>query len=336
MVIKMGSEMTFNYFIATALVFIITVLISKKVIPILKSHKVGQKILDIGPRWHKSKEGTPTMGGICFIMSILIVMTGFFTYYALKGEASRLIPLALTLGLAVINGMVGFIDDYTKLVKKQNEGLLAWQKFLLQTAVAAIYIVVMKKTGYLDTSLYLPYFNRTVELGWFYFLFALVLITGIVNAVNLTDGIDGLASSVSLVISIFVFFAAYKTGSASLILGSACMTGATLGFLVYNFYPARVFMGDTGSLFLGGMTVGVAFMMGTPALVLVFGLLFVLEAVSVILQVGYYKLTHKRLFKMAPIHHHFEECGWSEVKIVCIFSLFTAICCVLAWFGLGI
>lgn len=332
----MKAEMTVNYIVASAAVFLLTVLISRKVIPILKSHKVGQKILDIGPRWHKNKEGTPTMGGICFIMAILIVMTCFFAYYAYRGEADRLIPLALTLGLAVINGMVGFIDDYTKLVKKQNEGLLAYQKFLLQVAVAAIYIVVMKKTGHIDTALYIPYFDVTVELGWVYYLFALVLITGIVNSVNLTDGIDGLASSVSLVIGVFISIAAFAMSDISLGLASACLVGATLGFLVYNFYPARVFMGDTGSLFLGGMTVGVAFMMNNPALVLVFGLLFVIEAVSVMLQVGFYKLTHKRLFKMAPIHHHFEKCGWSEVRIVCVFSVFTAICCAAAWLGIRI
>ncbi|MGN1048172.1 MAG: phospho-N-acetylmuramoyl-pentapeptide-transferase, partial [Eubacteriales bacterium] len=172
--------------------------------------------------------------------------------------------------------------------------------------------------------------------GWVYYLFALVLITGIVNSVNLTDGIDGLASSVSLVIGVFISIVAFAVTDISLGLASACLVGATLGFLVYNVYPARVFMGDTGSLFLGGMTVGVAFMMNNPALVLVFGLLFVIEAVSVMLQVGFYKLTHKRLFKMAPIHHHFEKCGWSEVRIVCVFSVFTAICCATAWLGIRI
>lgn len=330
------KEEILSIFISAALVFIVTVLLSRFIIPILKSHKVGQKILDIGPRWHKSKEGTPTMGGICFILSILLVMTGVFAYFAVKGRAKELIPLALTLGLATINGMVGFVDDYTKLVKKQNEGLLAYQKFLLQVVVAGIYIVILNKTGYIDTTLNIPYLNIEWEMGIWYYVFALIMITGIVNSVNLTDGIDGLASSVSLVVGAFLCIASFALRDLSLGLASSCLIGATLGFLVYNFYPARVFMGDTGSLFLGGMIVGSAFVMNRPLLVLVFGFVFILETISVILQVGFYKLTHKRLFKMAPIHHHFEKSGWSEVKIVCIFSLLTVIFCIVAWFGIKI
>ena len=322
-----------NILIPTAIVFLVTLLVSRKVIPILKSHKVGQKILDIGPRWHKSKEGTPTMGGICFILAILLVMTGVFIYFGINGRASELIPLALTLGLATINGMVGFVDDYTKLVKKQNEGLLAYQKFLLQLVSAVIYILVLHKTGHIDTVLYIPYLGVEWDMGVLYYVFALILITGIVNSVNLTDGIDGLASSVSLVVGVFLCAVAVMAENLSLGFVSSCLIGATLGFLVYNFYPARVFMGDTGSLFLGGMIVGSAFVMNNPLLVLVFGLMFVLETISVILQVGFFKLTHKRLFKMAPVHHHFEKCGWSEVKIVCIFSLLTVVFCVISWFG---
>ena len=320
--------------ISAVLVFLVTVLVSKKVIPILKSHKVGQKILDIGPRWHKSKEGTPTMGGICFILSILLVMTGVFIYFGIRGEASKLIPLAMTLGLATINGMIGFVDDYTKLVKKQNEGLLAYQKFLLQLIAAIIYIFVLNKTNHIDTVLYIPYIGFEWDMGMLYYVFALMLITGIVNSVNLTDGIDGLASSISLVVGLFLCGAALAAKNLSLGFVSACLIGATLGFLVYNFYPARVFMGDTGSLFLGGMIVGSAFLMNNPLLVLVFGLVFVLETFSVMLQVGFYKLTKKRIFKMAPIHHHFEKCGWSEVKIVTVFSFLTIAFCVLAWLGL--
>lgn len=322
--------------ISALLIFLVTVLVSRKVIPILKSHKVGQKILDIGPRWHKSKEGTPTMGGICFILSILLVMTAVFVYYGIKGEAGRLIPLALTLGLATVNGMVGFIDDYTKLVKKQNEGLLAYQKFLLQVIVAVVYIFVLNRTGHLDTVLYIPYFGIEWDMGLLYYVFALILITGIVNSVNLTDGIDGLASSVSLVVGIFLCIVSLFIENLSLGLVSSCLIGGTLGFLVFNFYPARVFMGDTGSLFLGGMIVGSAFVMNNPLLVLIFGLMFVIETFSVMLQVTVFKLTHKRVFKMAPIHHHFEKCGWSEIKIVCIFSVLTVLFCLLAWFGVRI
>lgn len=321
--------------LSALLIFFVTVMVSRKVIPILKSHKVGQKILDIGPRWHKSKEGTPTMGGICFILSILLVMAAVFVYYGIQGKASGLIPLALTLGLATVNGMVGFIDDYTKLVKKQNEGLLAYQKFLLQVIVAVIYIFVLNRTGYLNTTLYIPYFGIEWDMGLIYYIFALILITGIVNSVNLTDGIDGLASSLSLVVGIFLCIVSAVTENFSLGLASSCIIGGMLGFLVFNFYPARVFMGDTGSLFLGGMIVGSAFLMNNPLLVLVFGLMFVIETFSVMLQVTVFKLTHKRVFKMAPIHHHFEKCGWSEIKIVFVFSLLTAFFCVLAWFGIG-
>ncbi|MBE6537834.1 MAG: phospho-N-acetylmuramoyl-pentapeptide-transferase [Ruminococcaceae bacterium] len=322
-----------NVILPAALIFLATVLLSRKIIPILRSHKVGQKILDIGPRWHKSKEGTPTMGGICFILSILLVMTGIFVYFGVEGRAKELIPLALTLGLATANGMIGFIDDYTKLVKKQNEGLLAYQKFLFQVVAAVIYILVLHKTGYLSTVLYIPYFGVEWDMGILYYLFALILITGIVNSVNLTDGIDGLASLNSFCVGLFLCAVSLVSKNLSLGLISSCLIGATLGFLVYNFYPARVFMGDTGSLFLGGMIVGSAFVMNNPLLVLVFGLVFVLETFSVMLQVGYFKLTHKRIFKMAPVHHHFEQCGWSEIKIVCVFSLFTLIFCVIAWFG---
>ncbi len=327
-------SLAINVALAAVSIFLLTVIVCSKVIPVLKSHKVGQKILDIGPRWHKSKEGTPTMGGICFIMSILFVMAGFFIYYGIRGKANTLIPLALTLGLATFNGMIGFIDDFAKLVKKQNEGLLAWQKFALQLVAAVLYVVVMKLTGHIGTSLYIPYFGIELELGFFYYLFALFVVTGMVNSVNLTDGIDGLASSVTLVIGMLLCAVSFVFADLPLGLVSDCLMGGTLGFLVYNFYPARVFMGDTGSLFLGGMVVGSAFMLNNPIIVLVFGLVFVLETLSVILQVASFKLTGKRIFKMSPIHHHFEKCGWSEVKIVSVFSAVTVLCCVLAWFGI--
>lgn len=328
--------MTINYILTAALVFILTALLLRRIIPILKSHKVGQKILEIGPRWHKSKEGTPVMGGIGFILSMLIVMAGFFIFYGIKGRAGELIPLALTLGLATVNGMIGFVDDYTKLVKKQNGGLLAYQKFALQVVAAVIYILVMKRTAGLDTLLGIPYTGIELELGGFYYVFAVILITGIVNSVNLTDGVDGLASSETLVVGAFLGVAAFAAEDMNLGFVSALLVGGTLGFLVYNFYPARVFMGDTGSLFLGGMVVGAAFMMNEPCLVLVFGFMYVLESISVIMQVGFFKLTHKRIFKMAPIHHHFEKCGWSEPKVVAVFSAMTLVFCAVAWFGLNI
>lgn len=321
--------------LVVAAVFLLTVAIARVIIPILKSHKAGVRILEIGPRWHASKAGTPIMGGICFILAILIVILAVAVTAAVRGNAKELLPLALTLVLAVGNGLIGFCDDFCKLIKKQNEGLKPWQKIILQLLIAALYIVAMVRFCGLTTTLYLPYFGLSVDLGPFYYVLAFVVILGFVNSVNLTDGIDGLASMVTLVVGVFFLCAAVHLSSRSLILSAACTIGGTVGFLWYNFHPARVFMGDTGSLFLGGMVAGMGFLANNPLILLVVGFIYLMEAVSDILQVGYFKLTHgKRLFKMAPIHHHFEKCGWSENRIVFTFSAITAIFAVLAWFGL--
>ena len=316
-------------------VFALTVAIAHVVIPILKSHKAGVRILEIGPRWHKSKEGTPIMGGICFILAILISVLALTLFAAWRGEARGLLPMALTLVLAVGNGLIGFVDDFCKLVKKQNEGLRPWQKMVLQLLIAMLYLVAMIRFGGLTTTLYLPYFGIEIELGLFYYVLATVVILGFVNSVNLTDGVDGLASSVTLVVGLFFAVAAHLAADRSLILIAACIVGGTLGFLMYNFHPARVFMGDTGSLFLGGIVVGAAFQLNNPLILLIVGFIYLCEAASVILQVGYFKLTHgKRLFKMAPIHHHFEKCGWSENRIVFTFSGITLLFAALALYGI--
>ena len=317
-------------------IFIISVILEKLIIPILKSHKVGQQILEIGPRWHKDKAGTPTMGGICFIMAILAVMSVVSAVIAFVDGSKQLIPLALALGLATLNGLIGFFDDYTKLVKKQNEGFSAKQKILLQSIVAIVYLVAMALTDNMNTALHIPFTSVSLELGAFYYVFAFVLIVGFVNSVNLTDGIDGLASSVTLIVGLFFGAAALKTDNMMLGLIGACLVGATAGFLVYNFHPARVFMGDTGSLFLGGLVVGATFVLDEPMIIFLVGIIYLAEAASDIIQVGVFKLSgrKKRVFKMAPIHHHFEQCGWSEVKVVCVFSLVTLIFCVVAYFGL--
>ncbi len=312
----------------------LSVLMLRKIIPILKSHKVGQKILDIGPRWHKSKEGTPTMGGIGFIIPTLVVLLCVFVYAAVKGESRALIPLAFTLMLGVLNGLIGFIDDYTKLVKKQNEGLKAYQKFLLQLVVASLYVFLMTLTGNMTTELYIPFVGIELELGIFYYVFAIILICGFTNSTNLTDGIDGLCSSIGAVVAAFFALASFVMKDESSILASAALLGGCVGFLVYNFYPARVFMGDTGSLYIGGIIVGMAFSLNNPLIAVVCGFVYIFETISVMLQVTGYKLTKKRIFKMAPIHHHFEKCGWSEIKIVCVFSGITLMFAVLAWFGL--
>ena len=317
-------------------IFAITVILEKLVIPILASHKVGQRILEIGPRWHKDKAGTPTMGGICFIMAILVVMAIFSVIVAIKGKSSELISLALALGLATLNGMIGFFDDYTKLVKKQNEGFSAKTKIILQSIVAIIYLIAMGLTGNINTALHIPFTSVWLELGAFYYVFAFVLIIGFVNSVNLTDGIDGLASSVTLVVGIFFSAVAFAINDRTLALVGAALIGATAGFLVYNFYPARVFMGDTGSLFLGGLVVGAVFVLDEPMIIFLVGIIYLIEAMSDIIQVGVFKLSGRkiRVFKMAPIHHHFEKCGWSEKKIVAIFSLVTLIFCTIAYFGI--
>ena len=317
-------------------VFLLTVLIARVVIPILKSHKAGVRILEIGPRWHKSKEGTPIMGGICFILAILLTVLGVTVVSLLRHKLQGLLPMALTLVLAVGNGLIGFVDDFCKLVKKQNEGLRPWQKTVLQLLIGTLYLVAMVRFGGLETTLYLPYLGIRWELGIFYYAFALFMIIGFVNSVNLTDGVDGLASSVTLIVGLFFAVAAYAVSDRSLLLTAACIMGGTLGFLMYNFHPARVFMGDTGSLFLGGIVVGAAFQLNNPLILLVIGFIYLCEAVSVMLQVGYFKCTHgKRLFKMAPIHHHFEKCGWGENRIVFTFSGITLLFAVLALWGIG-
>jgi phospho-N-acetylmuramoyl-pentapeptide-transferase len=329
------KEMILEFMISTTAVFVLTVLFTRWLIPYLKSKKMGQKILEIGPRWHKSKDGTPTMGGVAFILATLIVMALVAVYTFVFSDASELRPLALTLGLATINGLIGIIDDRCKLLKKENQGLLAYQKFLLQVAAAIVYLFALNRTGYIDTSLHIPFTSFELELGWFYYIFATILIVGVVNSVNLTDGIDGLASGVTFIVGAFFALVAFSQMNASLSFASAALIGSTLGFLVYNFNPARIFMGDTGSLFLGGMVVGCAFVINDPLVIVIAGLIYIIEAASVMIQVGVFKLTHGyRVFKMAPIHHHFEKCGWSERKVFWIFSAITLVCCAIAWFAI--
>ena len=314
-------------------VFLLTVIAERILIPILKTRKMGQKILEIGPRWHKSKEGTPTMGGIGFILASLLVMAVFFVIKGIKGTSSVYIPLALTLGYAVANGAVGFVDDYFKLVvKKENEGLTAKQKLLLQLVLAGAYVCIMSYTGNMNTQLMLPFADRPIDLGFWYYPIAVIILAGVVNGGNITDGIDGLASSVTFVIGAFFAVWAFSARAEQLSIVSAVLMGSALGFLIYNFNPARVFMGDTGSLFFGALVIGAAFMMKNPIAGLLASAVFIIEMLSSFLQVLYFKATHgKRLFKMAPLHHHFEKCGWKERPIMFAFSLAAALFCLLAW-----
>ncbi len=331
----MKERMLIEFFALTIGVFVLTWLILRKLIPVLKSRKIGQKIYDIGPRWHKGKEGTPIMGGLGFIIATIIGLAAITGVYIYFGRAKELLGVWLTLALALLNGLIGFFDDYTKLIKKQNQGFLAWQKLLLQIMVAVAYLWAMSACGFVDTLLEIPYFDIEIELGIFYYFFSVLFIAGMVNSVNLTDGIDGLCSSVTAVVGAFFAVVAFGLLKPELAVFPATVIGGTIGFLMYNFYPAKIFMGDTGSLYLGGAVVGMAFLVNEPLIILIAGIIYLIEVASVILQVGFFKITHgKRIFKMAPIHHHFEKCGWSEVKIVGVFTLITAIACALAYFGL--
>lgn len=317
--------------------FGMTVIGLKFLIPFLLSQKIGQKILDIGPRWHKNKEGTPTMGGISFIIASFISLC-IFLLIASKYIETRVLLLILNVFVyALLNAMVGIIDDFAKFRKKKNEGLKPFSKFAFQGIAAIFFLVSLKFTIGIDTFLFIPFINISIDLGFFYYIFAFLALCGVVNGVNLTDGIDGLASSITLTVGIFfAVIAIMITQDVSLTFFSAVLIGATLGFLMYNFYPAKIFMGDTGSLFLGALVVSVSFIINNVLLVLIYGFVFVVEALSVILQVLVFKITKgKRLFKMAPLHHHLEKCGMSEIKIVLLLTLVNIGTCVLAFWGLG-
>ena len=321
-----------TYLISLISTFVITAVSLRFLIPYLKSKKMGQKILDIGPRWHKSKEGTPTMGGLSFLVAVVIVLGIIFEVLYYKSGSKEVIFALVSLAFASLNALIGIIDDRTKFSKNKNEGLLSWQKYLLQLAVTVGFIIACSALGFITTELYIPFIGKTIELGFLYYIFAAVLITGMINSVNLADGIDGLAASETVIVS--AFFSAYAFVISGVTLGAmaGATLGACLGFLVYNFYPARVFMGDTGSLFLGALVSAMAFMSGNPLIVVVCGFMYVAEALSDIIQVVYFKLTHgKRFFKMAPIHHHFEKCGWSEIKVVTVFSAITLVLCAVSF-----
>ena len=259
------AELTIIFVLVTIGVFALTALAERILIPILRSHKAGQKILDIGPRWHKSKEGTPIMGGIGFILAILIAVAIFFIYAAIRQRAPEYIPLALTVAFAVGHGAIGFVDDYCKLIKKQNEGLTRIQKLILQFAVTAGYLCVMGYTGNLPAEIIIPLIKLPIR-GFVWYILAALLTVGVINGANFTDGLDGLASSVTYVIGIFFAIFAFFAKDLGLSVVGAAIIGATIGFLLYNFHPAKVFMGDTGSLFLGAIVMGAIFQTGNPLL----------------------------------------------------------------------
>ena len=299
-------------------------------LPVLHALKAGQSIREIGPTWHNKKAGTPMMGGLMFVLAVVICLLCNIPFVE---DYSVYFVLLLALSF----GAVGFVDDFTKLKKKQNEGLTSMQKLLLQLAVSALFLYIMYRNGSLSCALYIPFVDVSFQVHpLVYIFFAMFVMLGCDNAVNLTDGVDGLCGSVTIPVMIFFTAAAVAMGKFDLALMPAALTGALVAYLFYNWHPAKVFMGDTGSLFLGGAVCALAFALDMPLVLILVGFIYICETLSVILQVGYFKLTHgKRLFKMSPIHHHFEMCGWREQKIVLVFAGVSAIMCLLAWVGIS-
>ncbi len=308
--------------------FLVTAILGPVLIPWLHKLKFGQQILEIGPNWHKKKAGTPTMGGIMFIVGCIVAVGG-----ALFAEMDIRLLMMLVISLGF--GLIGFVDDYVKVVKKRNLGLTAKQKFALQAILAIIYILVLKETGNLDNEIIFPFVKTPIILPWWlYIVLILFVVTGTVNAVNLTDGLDGLATSITSVVALFFAVAAVLFEDLSSVAFAMAIFGGCLGFLIFNRHPAKVFMGDTGSLFLGGAISVLAIGLEMPIILVIAGFVYLFEALSVIMQVTSFKLTGKRIFKMSPIHHHFEMCGWREVKIVAVFTMVTVVLCIISVYAI--
>lgn len=310
-----------------AVAFITTLALGFFIIPFLRRLKYGQTINDIGPTWHKGKQGTPTMGGLLFIAGITLAVTAGMAL--LSGADSTVLTarnslmntrMLAGLMLAVAMGFVGFADDYIKVVKRRNLGLTARQKLLMQIIIACAYLATLYIAGDTSTILMIPFFGQ-IQMGLWYYPFLVFAIVGVSNASNLTDGLDGLAASVTFVMALSFLILSGLLASYGMTILSAALCGGCAGFLAWNFYPAKVFMGDTGSMFLGGMTIGIAIGLGLPVIIVPIGIIYVMEAASVALQVLSFKTTGKRIFKMSPIHHHFEMSGYSEIKIVILFSV---------------
>ncbi len=316
--------MNLNFIAPAFIAFAISVILGPVIIPWLRNLKMGQTERVEGVQSHLKKAGTPTMGGIIFLAAVLITSLFFAKDYP------KIVPvLVLTIGF----GIIGFLDDYLKVVLRRSDGLLPWQKMLLQIVVTGIFTVYLLKFTDVDLAIRIP-FGGMVNIGWLAVPLLFFAVIGTVNGTNFTDGLDGLASTVTLVVAIFFTVASMMLG-AGLEPITAAFAGGLMGFLVYNCYPAKIFMGDTGSLALGGFVAGTAYMMNMPLFIVIVGLIYLIEVLSVILQVSYFKLTHgKRIFKMAPIHHHFELCGWSETRIVTVFAIVTALLCLIGLLAL--
>ena len=321
-----------TYILSFIVSFGVAAIVGQLLIPLLRRLKAGQSIRKDGPTWHMSKQGTPTMGGIMFILAIGAACLVAGWEELRSGNYNHLYVFLF----ALVFGVIGFIDDFQKLRHHANEGLTAAQKFLLQLAAAIAFTVLMREQGYLTPNLYIPFLGiEIVGIPWVaYMVFAAFVMVGTVNAVNLTDGIDGLAAGVTIPVALFYMAVSAWFGKNDLAILSAALTGGLAAFLIYNFHPAKVFMGDTGSLFLGGMVCGLAFALDVPLVIPIIGLVYVAEVLSDIIQVVYFKKTHgKRFFRMAPLHHHLEMGGWSETKLFCVFSGITLALCCLGFLG---
>ena len=315
--------------ITAAVAAVLSGVIGYFLLPVLRALKAGQSIREDGPIWHNYKAGTPMMGGLMFIAAAILCLIG--NLFTMQDHAVFFVLL-----MALAFGAIGFLDDFFKMKYKRNLGLTSLQKFMLQLAISAIFLYVMYKQGAMSSQLYIPFVDVSFEVHPLVYIFiAMFIMVGCDNAVNITDGVDGLSSSVTLPVMAFFTAAAVLKGKYDLALLPASLFGGLVAYLFYNWHPAKVFMGDTGSLFLGGVVCGLAFALDMPLILILVGFVYICETMSVILQVGYFKLTHgKRLFKMAPVHHHFEMCGWKEVKIVVIFALVSCVMCVIAWLGI--
>ena len=318
--------------LAFLLSFAATWLLGRLLIPVLRRLKAGQSIKEIGPTWHMSKQGTPTMGGLMFIggIAVAVLIAGWKCVAA--GDYTHLLVFAF----ALVFGVIGYVDDYQKVKHHRNTGLTAPQKFLLQLAASLVFVLLLRRSGFVTPNLYIPFLGKELLLPWpVYMAFAAFVMVGTVNAVNITDGVDGLATGVTIPVSLFFVAAAACLGYTQIGVFAGALTGGLAAFLIYNFHPAKVFMGDTGSLFLGGAVCGMAFALNLPLVIPVVGLIYVAEVLSDIIQVAYFKATHgKRIFRMAPLHHHFEMGGWSEVKLFTVFTLVTAVLCLLCFWGI--
>ena len=305
-------------------------LIGVLLLPVLRALKAGQSIREVGPTWHNNKAGTPMMGGLFFILGAIICIVGNL---GIMVDYTVLYVLALSLCF----GLIGFLDDFCKAKFKRNLGLTSIQKALLQMAVSAIFVYLLYKQDPSKCNIYIPFVNTYLELHpLLYVFFSMFVMIGCDNAVNITDGVDGLCGNVTLPVMIFFTAVAVAMGKYDLAILPAALVGGLIAYLFFNWHPAKVFMGDTGSLFLGGAVCALAFALDMPLILVLVGFVYIVETLSVILQVTYFKLTHgKRIFKMSPIHHHFEMCGWKEVKIVLIFTAVSALMCVIAWFGVS-